>query len=458
MSKITIEQKRALAKKLLLEKAKQAKANAPATKREVPAAYESYTYDMFLRSMGSKPAEMKRFSEWVENAKADGMYAFESARTHEQNTEIELFRETGEKLKMLNFSSYNYLGLGYHPEVISAAKTALDKYGLGAASSPVISGTFAIHKQLEQEILNFFGLDGYGVSLFSSGYGVNLGVIPAFIKPGGHVVLDRSAHMCLLEGAELSKGKISYFKHNDPADLEKVLQEIHNGRSRILVCMEGVYSADGDKGKVKEIIEVAKKYDAYVLVDEAHSMLLAGENGKGVCEEQDVLELVDFIVMTFSKAFGGVGGAVVAKKELTQYINWFAKCRMFSCALDPAVTGGMVKVVQLAKSSLGQERRQQIKENAAYLRQLLQDKVDIGTTDSWVIPVLFGDDKMTMRLNDFLQRHGLDTSIMQFPAVPKNEARIRMFITSEHTKEQLDRAAAIILQAAEKFDFLKSNQ
>jgi glycine C-acetyltransferase len=451
MENLTLKQTHELARKLLLQADNATKEKEVVT--NVAAPYESYTYDMFLQSRSAKPAEMNRFSNWVKEAKEDGIYAFESTRTHRQDTEITLFRETGEKLKMLNFSSYNYLGLGYHPAVIQAAKEALDQYGLGAASSPVISGTFSIHKQLELELLDFFGMEGYGVSLFTSGYGVNLGTISAFIKPGGHIVLDKAAHMCLLEGAELSKGHISYFKHNDPEDLEQVLKNIQKGHQRILVGIEGVYSADGDKGKIKDLLKVAKKYGAYVLVDEAHSILLAGDTGRGVSEEADVLEQVDFIVLTFSKAFGGIGGAVIAKKELTQYINWYAKCRMFSCALAPGVTGGMIKALQIARTEIGHQRRLKIKENAAYFRTLIQNHVDIGASESWIVPVHFKDDKLTLRVNDYLQRKGLDASIMQFPAAPKNEPRIRLFITSEHTKEQLDQAAVIIIETAKHFNF-----
>jgi 7-keto-8-aminopelargonate synthetase-like enzyme len=416
--------------------------------------YQNYTYDMFLHSMGKQTVEMDRFLQWVSNASDDGIYAFESARTSAQRTEVDLVRETGEKLHLLNFSSYNYLGFGYHPAVIKAAQDAVSHYGLGASSSPVISGTYSLHKELEQAIIDYFDLPNRGVSLFSSGYSVNLGVIQAYISPGNHVICDKSAHMSILDGAKLSGGKISYFNHNDPDDLDRVLKSIYSDHARILVCIEGIYSGDGDYGRVKEMVRIAKRYDAAVLVDEAHSVLLAGDRGRGVCEMQGVLEDVDLYVMTFSKAFGGVGGALLAHKNIVRYVNWYAKCRMFSCALDPAVTGGMLKVVELAKSHEGHLRRQRLKNNADCLKALLEKKVDLGKSETWIITVMFGDERKTLALNDYLQRHGLDTSIMQFPAVPKNEARIRMFATSEHTGEQIQKASDILLQAAEKFNFL----
>ncbi|MBA3664824.1 MAG: aminotransferase class I/II-fold pyridoxal phosphate-dependent enzyme [Bacteroidetes bacterium] len=416
---------------------------------------DKYTYDMFMMNMSSELEEMDLFSEWVGILNEKNLYTFEAVRSSAQKTEIDLVRQNGDNVHIINLSSYNYLGFSYHPDVIKAAQDAVGRYGLGASSSPVISGTYLVHKQLEEGLVKFFGLPDRGVSLFTAGYSVNLGAISAFIKPGNHVVMDEASHMSIVEGAKLSGGDMTYFKHNDMAHLEEILKKICDGFTRVLICIEGVYSGDGDYGNVKGVVELAKKYNAYTLVDEAHSALVAGENGRGVSEMQGVLDQVDMYVMTFSKAFGGVGGGVYAKKEIIQYLNWYARCRMFSCALDPAVTGGMAKAVELAGTAMGKERRIRIKSNANYFRSLLEGKVNVGGNDSWVVIVNFGDESKTLHLNDFLQRAGLDTSIIQFPAVPKGEARIRMFVTSEHTEEQLKKAADIILAAADKFDFLK---
>ncbi len=417
--------------------------------------YAEYTYDMFMMNMSPDLEEMQLFAEWADTLKEKKIYSFEAVRPSAQKTEIDLARDNGEPMHIINLSSYNYLGFSYHPDVIKAAQDAVGKYGLGASSSPVISGTYKIHKELETALEKFFDLPDRGVSLFTSGYSVNLGAISAFIKPGNHVVMDMASHMSIVEGARLSGGEVHYFKHNDMASLEEVLKKTCDGFARVLVCVEGIYSGDGDIGNLKDVVRLAKQYGAFTLVDEAHSAMVAGENGRGVCEEQGVLEDVDLYVMTFSKAFGGVGGAVYAKKEICKYINWYARCRMFSCALDPAVTGGMVKVIELAMTEIGKERRKRLKTNAAFFRSLLKGKVNLGISESWVVIVNFGSESKTLELNDYLQRTGLDTSIIQFPAVPKNDARIRMFITSEHTEAQLKKAAEIILGAAKKFDFLK---
>ncbi len=416
--------------------------------------YTQYTLDMFSRSAGKDHAEIKQFAKWRELVTGANKYTFEVPHLGAQTPEISVRRESGDEYDLVSFASYNYLGYSYHPEVIQGAKDALDHYGLGATGSPLLNGTFQIHKELEDGISDFFGQEDYGVSLFSSGYGANLGAISAFIHKGDHVVLDRSSHASLIDGAVLSQGKISLFRHNDAEFLEKVLRRIDYENSRILVCCEGVYSTDGDYGTLRDIIDVSKKYGAAVLVDEAHSLLVAGENGRGVCEEQDVLSEADMIIATFSKSFGGVGGCLYAKKKVTNYINYYARSRMFSCALDPGVTGGLIKAVELAGSADGDDRRKRISENADYLRSKLAGRVDIGTSSSWIIPVIYGDERLTLPLSDYLQKNGIDISLMTFPAVPKNKSRIRAFVTSEHTHEQLDVGAEAILKAAEEYNFL----
>lgn len=452
MNEPTTDEKRARVRQWLLSQQKPSLAV-----KEDRTDYRSFTYDMFMFDTGSGFGKFDRFASWIDRAKQDRVYAFESERLGRQGTDVELRREDGEQLHLLNFSSYNYLGLGYHPEVIEAAQDAVAKYGLGANSSPIISGTNQLHRRLEQRVLDHFGRPNLGVSLFSSGYCVNLGTIQAICGPGDHVVLDRSAHMSLLEGARLSGAKISYFAHNDAEELESILQKLASSRRKILVAMEGVYSAGGDFANLRELIPLCKKHGAFSLVDEAHSYMVAGTRGLGVSEEQQVLEDVDLYVATFSKACGGVGGALIADRRITQYVNWYAKCRMFSCALDPAVTGGMIKAIEIGLSSEGDSRRARIRSNSAYLAQRLRRQhLDIGNSQCWLLPVFYGDEKRTLELNDYLHRHGLDSSPLQFPAVEKNLSRIRLFVTSEHTTQQLDAAARIVGGAGAAFQFVKS--
>jgi 7-keto-8-aminopelargonate synthetase-like enzyme len=429
-------------------------ASGRAPKEESRPDFLDYSYDMFLASSGTHYGEADGFSKWMDDVTEADLYAFEAERAHAQYPEMHAVRTSGMPLTLLNLSSYNYLGFGYHPEVIQAAKDALDRYGLGAANSPAQAGTMSIHRELEKRLVDFMGLPNRGVSLFPAGYTVNVGTVSALLKRRHHLVMDQMAHMSMVEGAQLSGCQVHIFEHNNPADLERILkEEIASKEKRVLIATEGVFSADGDFGRLKEIVAIAKAYNASVLVDEAHSFLVAGPNGRGVAEAQGVLEDIDLFVITFSKALGGMGGALIARKEIIRYVNWYARCRLFSCALDPAVTAGVAKGVELGGGEVGRVRRERIIANARHLRSRLSPHVPLGRTESWIVPVIYGDEGITIKLADYLQRHGMEGSCMEFPAVPSGEARLRLFVTSEHSIEQLDRAADLVIQAANQFDF-----
>jgi len=421
--------------------------------KESRPSYTEFTLDMFSRSSGKNHSEIKQFNQWRDDIIKADKYTFETPHLTPQTPEISVRRIHGDEHNLVNFSSYNYLGYANHPEVIQAAKDALDTFGLGATGSPLLNGTFDIHKKLEDSLTSFFGQKGYGISLFSSGYGANIGVVSSYIHKGDYVVLDHSSHASLIDGAVMSQGTVKLFRHNDAEFLERILKRISKDNRRILVCVEGVYSTDGDYGNLKDIVTVTKNYGASILVDEAHSLLIAGATGKGVVEEFDVLADVDLLIGTFSKSFGGIGGCVYAKNDLINYMNYYARSRMFSCALDPAVTGGILKALELASGLDGDEKRNRIIENADFLRSLLKDKVDIGTSHSWVIPIIFGDERKSLPLGDYLMKRGYDFSIMMFPAVKKNKSIIRAFVTSEHTKEQLEGCAEALIDASKEFNF-----
>lgn len=418
--------------------------------------YLNYTYDMFLSSLEGEQSEAVRFTSWVDAAVKDGLYPFEVARLEAQYPRVHAERADGTPLDLLNFSSYNYLGLSYHPEVIDAAKEATDRYGLGACSSPVQAGTSGLHRELQARLVDFVGLPGRGVSLFSSGYGVNTGTISALMKRRDHIVVDQSAHMSIVEGAQISRAEVHFFEHNDPDHLREVLDGLGPSAKRVLVCTEGVFSADGDFGRLDEIVPIAKERGAQVLVDEAHSFLVAGAGGRGVVEQCGVLGDVDCLVITFSKALGGIGGALIAPREVTRYVDWYARCRLFSCALGPAVTAGVTKALELAAGTVGDQRRVRIRQNAERLRTRLQGRVNIGKSRSWIVPVIYGSENNTILLADYLLRRGQDGSVMEFPAVPVNEARVRLFVTSEHKHAQIDTCAANLIEAGREFGFLQS--
>lgn len=454
LASLTTEQKRALLRQTLARQSGETRSAGAGASTPDRVGPTQPSFDQFLTGSDQQLSEISRFNEWVEHTTRAGRYTFELPRQDAQRPTNTVVRESGEELPVINMASYNYLGFGYDPRVLSAAKGALDRFGLGVSASPVAGGTIELHRELEQELVDFLGIPGTKASLFSSGYAVNTGSISALIKPPGHVVLDRSAHMSMIEGAQLSRGSTRMFDHNDLDDLDRVLREIRRtSQDRILVCTEGVYSVEGDIGDLRGVVSTAKRHGALVLVDEAHSILATGPDGRGVAAAQGVLAEIDLFVVTFSKGFGGVGGAVIARRDIAQYINWFARSRMFSCGLDPAVTGGLIESLRLARSGEGDERRARLHANARLLRDLLSDRVRVLAGDSWIVPVLYGPDDLTLPLTDHLQRSGLDVSIIQYPAVPRHLSRLRLFVTSEHSDDQLRGAAEIVLRAAEKFGF-----
>ncbi len=419
--------------------------------------YAKYALSDFQNNRDVEDSEIRLFNEWKKIVVKAQKLTHGVPHLTAQTPITEILNANGNPSRLINLSSYNYLGYSYHPEVIAAAQEAIQRYGLGATGSPVLNGTFLIHKVLQEKLLEFLGLDSYGVSLFSSGYSANVGTISGYLGKGDFVLLDSYAHASLVDGALLARARPKWFRHNDMGHLEQLLKDIREKHktAKIMICTEGVYSADGDFGNLVKVCELAKKYRAKTLVDEAHSFLIAGPTGKGVCEAQDVLNDVDMIILTFSKSFGGIGGCLIAKAEMTAYLDYFARSRMFSCALDPGVTGGLIKVLELASGDDGATRRQRLLSNAAYFYDKLQSRVPVGRAGTWVLPIIYGDELMTLPLGAHLQKAGLDVSLMTYPSVPKRQARIRAFITSEHTREQLDQAAAILTDAAEQFSFLK---
>tara|TARA_B100000586_G_C19988131_1_gene375071 strand:- start:158 stop:808 length:651 start_codon:yes stop_codon:yes gene_type:complete len=209
---------------------------------------------------------------------------------------------------------------------------------------------------------------------------------------------------------------------------------------------------DGDKGRIADVVALAKSYGAKVLVDEAHSIFVGGLKGKGISAEQGVMDQVDFFVFTFSKAIGGMGGAVIATQELCYYLNWYSKCRMFSCALPPGLTAGMIKVIEIASSDEGERRRRRLLSSTDYFINKLRDiNVDIGKTCTWIVPYVFGDESKSLPICRYFIEEGILSSVIQFPAVSKGQARTRFFITSEHQQCDLDMAADKIMIAQKKF-------
>ena len=382
------------------------------------------------------------FNEWINNPKVKQSFSFfeqELLDAPRVSTEI-LSNIDGKRRKIINLTSYNYLGLSTHPEVIQAAQEALLKYGLGSSGAPLLSGTLDIHTEFARKLAEFKQKED--CLLYSSGFGGNVGAIQGIMRKGDVIVLDEKCHRSLVDGGTLSGAKMLFFEHNNMESLEMMLERSKG--KRVLVVVEGVYSMDGDLAKMPEIVEICEKYKAGIFIDEAHSTLMFGKNGRGVAEHFDVEDKVGITFGTLSKSFGGVGGFVCASKPLVKYLKGYSSPWNFSCAPSPAVSGGLIKALEVATrdSSL----RDKMWENTNFMKKSLLDmNLDLGGTESQVIPIIIGaSGEKLMTYAAQMQQKGLFLQPVDFPAVPAHARRFRMSVSSQLTQAEMDETLNII--------------
>lgn len=387
---------------------------------------------------------------WHGHARAKGYYLFYQPMSTAPTPRIEL--EEGlhhRKLPLLNLASYNYLGLSYHPEVIAAGKAALDQYGLGAAGSPTLSGTMDLHVRLEQALARHAGKEA--AMVFPTGYSTNVGLIAGLVRPGDWIIMDQNAHASIVDGAILSKANTRFFRHNRPDELDRKLRD---AKGRKLVVVEGVYSMDGDVAALPEIVEVAKRHGARLMIDEAHSGFVYGPQGRGVAEHFGLEDAIDIHVGTFSKALGGQGGYVAGSKSLLNYLQGFARSRVFSCALSPVVTAGVLSALEVAERE--PQLRDRLWANVAHLRKRFADAgVDVGESTSQIIPVFIRNDARVFAVCEALLHAGLYLQPIIYPAVAKHKSRFRISVSAAHTPELLDQAADILIDVLKREKILK---
>jgi 7-keto-8-aminopelargonate synthetase-like enzyme len=398
--------------------------------------------DFFFNDSPDVLSPPSDFQSWVENPNiqtAMRLFGQQLLAAPRAGTEV-LSSIDGRRHPVINMTSYNYLGLSSHPEVIQAAKDALDRYGLGASGAPLLSGTFDLHVEFARRLAEFKQKED--CLLYSSGLGGNVGAIQGLLRKGDMFVLDEKCHKSLVDGGTLSGAKMLFFSHNDPSSLEAMLEKCKG--KRVLVAFEGVYSMDGDLVRLPEILEVCAHYKAATYIDEAHSTLMFGANGRGVAEHFGLEHEIGVSFGTLSKSFGGVGGFVCSNAKIIAYLKGYSSPWNFSCAPSPPVIGGMMKALEVATrdSSL----RDQLWENVAYLKNGLQSlKLDLGQSESQVIPIIIGSSgEKLFQFAYEIQKRGLFLQPVDFPAVPADSRRFRISVSSQFTREQMDTALTII--------------
>jgi glycine C-acetyltransferase len=392
----------------------------------------------FLAAEGRDPLQAPpSFTQWVrDSAWAGELYEPEMLSTADARTTISY---EGKRHPVINFCSYNYLGLANHPEVIAAAHEALRTHGLGACGAPMLSGMTDLHRELERRVAKFLGRED--AMLFNSGFGGALGTISGLMRKSDVAILDNRSHLSLRDGAILSRCRTEKFEHNDPVSLDTALRR-QRGR-RKLVIVEGIYSMDGDFGNLKELIDIAQSHGASIFVDEAHSMLACGENGRGAAERFGVEDRIPLVYGTFSKAFAALGGFVAGSKETLQYLRFYAHPYVYSCALPPVVVAGILKALEIGSSR--PELRRRLWENADYFHaQLRELEIDAGNSTTYIMPIVIGERERMYRLGHELRRRGLWVAPVDYPAVPLDRVCFRACVTAKHTRADLDEALNIL--------------
>ena len=382
------------------------------------------------------------FEEWISNPRVlESFRFFEQQFLEAPRTSSRILSGIdGEKRDVINLTSYNYLGLSTHPEVIQAAKEALERYGLSASGAPLLSGTFDLHVELARKLAEFKLQED--CILYSSGLGGNMGAMQGILRKGDFLVLDEKSHKSLVDGGTLSGAKMLFFDHNDMDSLEQKLEQAKGKRT--LVAVEGVYSMDGDLVKLPEVVSLCEEYHAGLYVDEAHSTLVFGENGRGIGEHFGMEDHIGVSFGTLSKAFGGVGGFVCSNASLIRYLKGYSSPWNFSCAPSPTVVGGLIKALEVATRD--STLRDRLWENVKYLTDGLEAmNLDLGGTQSQVIPIIIGSSgEKLMHFAAQLQGRGLFLQPVDFPAVPANARRFRISGSAQLSREQMDSALNII--------------
>ena len=331
--------------------------------------------------------------------------------------------------------TYNYMGMTFDPDVIDAGKQALDDFGSGTTGSRVLNGTYSGHRAVEQALKDFYGMDH--AMVFSTGYQANLGIISTMAGKGDYVVLDIDSHASIWDGCKLGDADIVPFKHNDIEAMEKRLKRIPEGAGK-LVVLEGVYSMLGDIAPLKEMIAVAKGHGAMVLVDEAHSMGFIGPNGRGVAEDQGVLDDVDFVIGTFSKSVGTVGGFCVSNHPKFEILRLVCRPYVFTASLPPSVVA--TACTSIRKLMHAGDKRAHLWENSRTLHKGLRDRgfqLGTGEPQSAIIAVIMPDLERGAAMWEALLKEGLYVNLARPPATPANMTLLRCSLCAEHTAEQV---------------------
>ena len=385
----------------------------------------------------------------AEKLKDADIYPFFRPLQSDQDTEVII-----EGKRVLMFGSNSYLGLTNHPFVKEAAKKAIDKYGSGCAGSRFLNGTLDLHLELEEALAQFVGKES--ALVFSTGYQVNVGVISALGGRNDFLFSDELNHACIIDGARLSFSKLYKYGHGDMAHLEKLLASVPIESFKI-IATDGIFSMEGDITKLNEITALAKKYNATVFVDDAHSLGVLGPQGQGTASHFNITHKVDLIMGTFSKSLASIGGFIAADKVVVEYLKHHARSLIFSASISPAAAASALASLNVLKDE--PQRIEKLWTNANYAQSLLAKAgFDIGKTESPIIPIFVRDNEKTFLMAKMLMDEGIFVNPVVSPAVQSDASMIRFSLMSTHSLKQIDYAVDKIKKVAFKLKVPLLNQ
>ena len=352
---------------------------------------------------------------------------------------------------VINLASNNYLGLADHPKLVEAQVEAARRFGAGSGAVRTISGTMSIHLQLEERIADFKRTEACVV--FQSGFAANAGTVSAILGPDDHIVSDALNHASIIDGCRLSRGKIHVFPHKDTARAAEILKELDGAAGHKLLITDGVFSMDGDIGPLPALVDIAERYGAIMMIDDAHSSGVLGRNGRGTVDHFGLHGRVDIQVGTLSKAIGVLGGYVCGSRDLIEFLYHRARPFLFSTSHPPAVAAACLAAFNILEKE--PERIEKLWENTRYFKSNLTNAgFDTGASETPITPIMVGEAKTAHAFSAALFESGLLATGIGFPTVPEGKARIRTIVTATHTGEMLDRALEILSSVAKKMGIL----
>lgn len=421
-----------------------------AEKKKITMDSDQYTLADFIEIPSKDIFEkMRLFCEFAQDLSQKRFYTYRRILlTPVQNQVTVLDRFTGEKKKMIMMGANSYLGLTTHPKVVEAGIKAFEKYGASSSGASLLSGTTELHEQLENRLARFKGCDE--VILFSSGYAANLGLLSALVRRNDGTFSDRFNHASIIDGLQMANCGVEIFRHNDMEFLEKLLIRAENKYDGKLIVVDSIFSMEGDLPPLPDIVRLAKKYSARIMVDDAHATGVLGKRGAGITEHFALEKEIDVVMFTLSHSLASIGGGVGAKKEIIAYLRHYARSNFFSTSLPPSAVASALAALDIVEKE--PERIAQLWKNRNYLlKELKALGFNTLNTKSAIIPIIIGDDFKMRKMSQRIHDSGVYLNAIPYPAVPRGQCRLRITVMATHTQEDLDQTLEVLKRIGKEF-------